>query len=283
MTLMDADEREVMWNGDPVRYFTAGSGPPLVLLHGLGGSAVVWHRNLPALAERYTVFAPDLWGPGRYTKGPAFSLDLGVAFLTGFLDAVGHRSAHVVGSSLGGLLAGFTAFREPARLRSLTLVDCAGLGREIALSQRLLSLPIVGEVVFRPSVGRIRRMLRLLIRDPGGVSEELVQELYRARAQPGVARQMLAVLRSGVNVLGVKRSVQLTTHLGAITMPALVMWGARDSLFPLAHAYRAVAELPNAELRIFEDAGHWSYVECPERFNEALLGFLDGVSEPANA
>ena len=67
MGLMPSDSQVVMVNGEPVRCFCAGSGPPLVLLHGLGGAAVVWYRNLPVLAEHYTVYAPDLWGPGRHS------------------------------------------------------------------------------------------------------------------------------------------------------------------------------------------------------------------------
>ena len=221
MGLMDAEPREVTADGETVRYYAIGSGPPLVLLHGLGGSAVVWYRNLPRLAQRYTVFAPDLWGPGRYRRAGRFTPRTGVRFLTGFLDAIGHESAHLVGSSLGGLVAGFTAVQQPTRVRSLTLVASAGLGREIALSQRLLSLPIVGEIAFRPSTHGVRRMLRLLMPNRNADAEPLVEELLRARLVSGVSDQMLAVLRAGVNVFGVKRSVQLVPHLAALTVPAL--------------------------------------------------------------
>jgi pimeloyl-ACP methyl ester carboxylesterase len=158
MSLMQAERREVVAGGALVRYYAEGDDPPLLLLHGLGGAAVVWYRNLPKLARSYTVLAPDLWGPGRH-GGKRFTLDVGVRFVADFLDAVGHRSAHLVGSSLGGVIAGFTAVREPSHVRSLTLVDSAGLGREIALSQRLLSLPFVGDIAFRPKVHRVRQML----------------------------------------------------------------------------------------------------------------------------
>ena len=200
-----------------------------------------------------------------------------VRFLSGFLDLVGHRSAHVVGSSLGGVIAAFTAVRSPELVRSLTLVDSAGLGPEIGLSQRLLSLPLVGELVFRPSVQRVRKML---LRNQDAASEELIQALHLDRFQPGVARQMLGVPRAGVNLFGVKRSVQLTPHLPNLQMPVLVVWGRDDPLFPVKHAYRAADAAPNATLRVFDGVGHWVYLEDPEGFNRSLLGFLDGVESP---
>ena len=274
---MPTDAQLVMVNGEPVHYFSAGSGPPVVLLHGLGGAAVVWYQNLPVLAKRYTVYAPDLWGPGRHKDAQAFTADLGVRFLFDFTDALGIASAHVVGSSLGGLIGGFAAASDASRIRSLTLVDSAGLGREIALSQRLISLPIVGEIAFRPSVKRVNRMLSMLVRNDEAVTIELADALHESRAQQGVARQMLSALRAGVNVLGVKRSVQIP-DLSTAGVPILVIWGEHDPLFPLAHARGAADAIPGATLAVIEGAGHWGYLEAPEQFNNVLLEFLDANS-----
>ena len=282
MSLMAAEARELRVEDGPVRYYVAGSGPPLVLVHGLGGAAVVWHRNLPVLAERYTVYAPELWDRNRFTRRQAFTTDVGVRFLTSFLDAIGHPAAHLVGSSLGGLIAGFVAVCHPERVRSLTLADTAGLGRRIGLSQRLLSLPLVGEVLFRPSRGGVRRMLRTLIRHWDGETDALVEELYDGRRR-GVVNQMLGVLRAGVNVRGVKRSVQLVPHLPSLRVPVLVLWGRQDPLFPLADAERAVALLPNGRLHVVDDAAHWPYLERSDEFNRVLLEFLtgrDGAQSP---
>ena len=274
MGLMPADPDEAMVEGERVRYYAAGSGPPVVLLHGLGGSAAVWHRNLPALKRRFRVFAPELWGAAPEGGGGESTPEAGVRFVTGFLDAVGCASAHLVGGSLGGFMAGATAIAEPGRVRSLTLIGTVGLGRRIAFSQRLLTLPLIGEAMFRPSRRRVRRMLAMLIAEWDADAERLVDELYAVRCQPGVSRRMLEVLRSGINLLGVKRSTRLLPALSGIETPTLLVWGSRDPLFPIEDARRAARVLHDAELLVVEGSGHWPYLEAPETFNQALLGFL---------
>ena len=275
MGLMRADAHEAVVDGERVRYYAAGSGPPVVLLHGLGGSAAVWHRNLPALSGRYRVFAPELWGHGRGESTP----EAGVRFVTGFLDAVGCPSAHLVGGSLGGFIAGSTAIAVPGRVRSLTLVGTAGLGRRIAFSQRLLTLPLVGEAMFRPSRRRVRRMLAMLISEWDADAELLVDELYAVRREPGVPRRMLEVLRSGIDLLGMKRSARLLPALCGVQTPTLLVWGSHDPLFPIEDARRAAGVLSDAELVVVQGCGHWPYLEAPETFNAALLGFLDRSEE----
>ena len=271
MGLMAADADEAMVGGERVRYYAAGSGPPVVLLHGLGGSAAVWHRNLPALSGRFRVFAPELWGAAG--RGES-TLEEGVRFVTGFLDAVGCESAHLVGGSLGGFMAGATAIAAPGRVRSLTLIGTAGLGRRIALSQRVLTLPLIGEAMFRPSRRRVRRMLAMLIAEWDADAERLVDELYAVRRQPGVSRRMLEVLRSGIDIRGVKESVRLLPALCDVRTPTLLVWGSHDPLFPIEDARRAAGVLYDAELLVVDGSGHWPYLEAPDTFNRALLAFL---------
>ena len=274
MSLMPGEPREAVVDGEPVRYYEAGSGPAVVLLHGLGGAAAVWYRNVPELAERHTVYVPELWGPGRLTQRDPLTPQTGVRFISGFLDAVGRSDAHLVGGSLGGLIAGFAAIERPERVRSLTLTGTAGLGGQIALSQRLLCLPLVGELLFRPSRRRVRRMLRALLLGWDAGVEELVDELYARRREPGVPRQMLAVLRGGVDARGVKRSVQLLPRLGNVAVPTLLVWGRHDPMFPLTLAERAVNLIPAARLHVVEESRHWPYLERPGEFNRVLLEFI---------
>jgi pimeloyl-ACP methyl ester carboxylesterase len=274
MELMPEAALETTVNGERVRYYRSGAGPAVVLLHGLGGAGVVCYRTMPGLMGRYDVIAPDLWGPGRYA-GEALSIETGVGFGQGLLDATGVSDAHLVGSSLGGLIAGHVALRHPERVRSLTLVDSAGLGRHIAWSQRLIAVPGVGELFFRPTRGRVQRMLRLLVRK-GQIDEELAEALYEDSRAPGVLRQMLAALREGVTLRGVKAKVQLLPTLASAGKPTLVMWGSDDPLFPVAQA-RDAANALHATLAVFDGVGHWPYLEAHEEFNARLIGFLDGV------
>ena len=117
-------------------------------------------------------------------------------------------------------------------------------------------------------------MLAMLIAEWDTDAERLVDELYAVRCQPGVSRRMLEVLRSGINLLGVKRSTRLLPALSGIETPTLLVWGSRDPLFPIEDARRAARVLHDAELLVVEGSGHWPYLEAPETFNQALLGFL---------
>ena len=202
------------------------------------------------------------------------ALDL-LSAMVGANDGVAHF-AH-----LGGFIAGATAISEPGRVRSLTLIGTAGLGRRVALSQRLLTLPLVGEAMFRPSRRRVERMLAMLLREWDADAERLVDELYAIRCEPGVPRRMLEVLRSGINIFGVKRSTRLMPALCGVRTPTLLVWGSHDPLFPIADARRAAAVLYDAELLVVEGAAHWPYLEAPETFNPALLGFLARCEELA--
>jgi pimeloyl-ACP methyl ester carboxylesterase len=247
-----------------------GDDSPIILLHGLGGSSVVWARNIPALAQQYGVYALDLWSGGGSQKPTP---EAGAGFLRAFMDAHGMGEAHLVGSSLGGLIAGHFAIADRSRVRSLTLVGSAGLGREIAWSQRLLTLPGVGEFFFRPTERRVRSMLKLLIKQ-GDRPEALVQALYEDSVKPGATAKMLAALRAGVNLRGVKKNIQFQEELREFALPTLVAAGSRDPLFPLAHAKRLTLEMPSAQLCVFEGSGHWPYFEDSDAFNRELLEFL---------
>lgn len=249
---------------------------PVVLLHGLGGSSIVWSRNLDALAEDRTVFAPDLWGDRHSERREGFSPQTGIRFLGSFMDTMGIDQAHLVGSSLGGLIAGHFGLAHPSRARSLTLVDSAGLGREIGWAQRLLTLPGVGEFFFRPTKRRVHAMLKLLIRR-GDIPEELFQSLYEDSLEPGVTKQMLTALRAGVTLRGVKPSVQLLACLRELAIPMSLLWGEKDPLFPVAHAHHAAATIPRARLHVFAGGGHWPHFEDPAVFNQLLIAFFNSV------
>lgn len=279
MSLMPVASSEMLLGEESVRYFRMGAGPSLILLHGLGGSPLVWHRNIEELAAHYTVIAPDLWGAGRHTNLDHFDIRYGLNFLINFLDGLGIERAHVVGTSLGGMFATLAGVENPERLLSLTLVDCPGFGREIAWTDRLLTLPWIGDFLFKPRISGLKKMMRMLLADPNLASDELVQALYEERLKPGVPEQMLAALRAGVGLRGVKDSVQLGPLAGAIKVPTLVMWGAKDPMFPPIQGQRAASAIPGARLKLFEGSGHWPYLERSREFNQELHSFIRSVED----
>jgi len=278
MTLMPVLSNELVLGNERVRYFQMGSGPPLILLHGLGGSSLVWHRNIGKLSAHYTVIAPDFWGPGRNPELNRLDMRYGFDFLIGFLDGLGIERAHVVGSSLGGLFATLAGIERPERVISITLVDSAGFGREIAWTDRFLTLPLVGDLLFQPRISGIRKMMRMLLADPRSAPDELVQALYEERLHPGVPRQMLAGLRAGVGFPGgVKKEIQLLGRASEVKVPTLVMWGAQDPMFPPIQAHRAANAIPGSRLKLFEGSGHWPYLEKASEFNDELMLFLGSL------
>jgi pimeloyl-ACP methyl ester carboxylesterase len=272
---MSAEEHNVYVIDEPVRYFVAGSGPPVFLLHGLGESAMVWHETIAPLSKRFTVYAPDLLGHGhtgkpRHDYTPA----LGVAFITGLMDTLNIQSAHLMGNSLGGLVAGFTAISHPDRVRSLVLENTAGLGPEIATFLRLMTLPLVGELLAMPTRGTLRRLMNILLYDPTAISTEFFEALYQDRRVPGNKQALLRMLRAGVTWRGVKPSVRFDDQLAAIATPTLLVWGREDILFPLAHAERAVSLMPNAKLHVFDQCRHWPHMERVAEFSALVTGFM---------
>jgi pimeloyl-ACP methyl ester carboxylesterase len=142
-----------------------------------------------------------------------------------------------------------------------------------------MTVPRVGELFFRPTKGRVRRMLRLLVRK-GQIEEGLANALYVGSRTPGVLQQMLAALREGVTLRGVKSTAQLLPALASAGKPTLVVWGSEDPLFPVRQAHAAARAL-GASIAVFEGAGHWPYLEAHEKFNTRLLAFLDEVESSA--
>jgi pimeloyl-ACP methyl ester carboxylesterase len=142
------EEQIIEVEGLPIRYVTAGTGPPLVLLHGAGDNALDWRRVIPNLAATHRVYAPDLpSSPNSARPAADYSRAFFECFVAGFLDTFGIERAAMVGNSLGGLVALSLALSEPARVTALVLlVDSAGLGRAVSPALRSLALPGYGKL-----------------------------------------------------------------------------------------------------------------------------------------
>ena len=136
------ERRELRLHGHPVAYYTAGSGPVLLLIHGITSSADAWREVVPALAEHYTVVAPDLLGHGGSAKPRGdYSLGAYASGLRDLLAALGHERATVVGHSMGGGIAMQLAYQFPERVERLVLVASGGLGKEVGWVLRAATLP----------------------------------------------------------------------------------------------------------------------------------------------
>ena len=264
----------------------AGSGPALVLIHGLTGSSTTWREVMPALAERFTVIAPDLLGHGESAK-PRGDYSLG-AFASGVRDllvTLGIERATVVGHSLGGGVAMQMAYQFPERCERLVLVNSGGLGKEVHAVLRAVSLPgseLVLPLVLVPQVQRLLASIGSVASRTGfklGVRGAEIWRSYTGLTETRGRVAFIHTVRSVIDVTGQRVSARDRLYL-AREMPTLIVWGDADRIIPVSHAYAAHELMPGSTLRIIKGADHFVPFESPKEFLDALLGFIDST-EPA--
>lgn len=274
------DDRYVTVEGVNVRYREAGEGETLVLVHGITRSLEDWEDSFRRLARDFHVIALDLIGFGRSDKPdvPYTMPGLG-RFLRAFLDSVGVGRVVVVGSSLGGAVALQFAAAYPARTRGLALVGSAGFGREVSLSLRLATVPVVGEAISTPTRASVALVLRDVFHDASFVtSERIDRELAMART-PGTRRAFLSVVRAFGSWRGVRAEWQdaITTRLRHADVPMLIVWGRQDRILPVKHLAAAKARYPHATFHVFERCGHFPHIERAEAFCDLVRAFAASV------
>lgn len=273
-------------DGDRVAYRVAGHGPVLLLVHGMAGSSLTWSHVMPALAERFTVLAPDLLGQGESDKPRGeYSLGAHANTLRDLLDALGYERVTVIGQSLGGGVAMQFAYQFPERCERLVLVDSGGLGREVTFYLRMLTIPGFESVFPLFCTPRLRdagsRVAGWLGR-AGVRSTPARQEVWRSYASLADAASRRAFFRSLRDVIDFSgQAVSALSRLSrAAQLPTLIVWGARDPFIPVSHALVAHRAIPGSRLEIFDGVGHYPHCEAPERFVEVVVDFIDST-EPA--
>jgi pimeloyl-ACP methyl ester carboxylesterase len=258
---------ELRLDGTRLHYEARGSGPPLLFLHGLGSSGRDWERQVDAFADRYRVVAPDLRGHGRSDKPPGpYSLPGFAADCAALLAALEASPAHVVGVSMGGMVAFQLALDAPERVRSLTVVNSAPelvirtVRDRLKLWQRRLIVRLLG-------MRRLGEILAgRLFPEPGQAELRRVFAGRWAENDPRAYRASLAAMLGW----------SVTDRLGELTCPTLVV-AAEHDYTPVAAKLAYVARLPQARLVVMADARHAVPMERPEAFNRVLGEFLDGL------
>jgi 4,5:9,10-diseco-3-hydroxy-5,9,17-trioxoandrosta-1(10),2-diene-4-oate hydrolase len=271
-------DRYVEVNGLRARFWAAGAaGTAVVLLHGLGVSVETWKDNIDVLAQDHRVYAVDLPGFGRSDKPSSpYSLAGQAQFVRDFMGVEGIERASLIGNSLGGFVSLQFAIQFPEQLDKLVLVNSGGLGTEGSLALRLLTLPLVGEWLSRPSRKGVAQSWEDAFYDAALVTEEWVELYYQLDSLPGNQESMLATLRSLANLRGGRDEVlaPIRDNLGRIRSPTLVVWGQQDSVLPVEHARVAEAGIPGAQVHIFDHCGHMPQMEHPAEFNTLVREFL---------
>jgi pimeloyl-ACP methyl ester carboxylesterase len=252
------DDRYVEVSGKRIRYWMEGEGPAVVLVHGLAASVEFWQYNLAPLARHHRVYALDLLGFGRSDKEiGTFSLPYAAAWMLDFLCAQ-------------------TAVQHPERVERLILVDPAGFGRELNPLLRLWSIPVAGGAVFWLCQRLFPRLREWVYPGSDSITKRWLVRAAEVLRTPGLRENAIKVARIGVNLRGQREELFRDLHeqLRAMTVPTMIIWGDRDPIVPVRHAYVAQSLIPNSEVQIIRDSGHLPQLERPEEFNRLVLDFL---------
>ena len=279
---------EVTMHGHRISYREAGEPgrPVLLLVHGITSSSATWDPVIPALAEHAHVIAPDLLGHGDSDKPRAdYSLGALASVLRDLLERLGHERATLVGHSLGGGVALQFGYQYHEYCDRLVLVSSGGLGREVSVALRAatlpgaeLVLPVIAHRHVRDAGVALGRVLgRLPLRPRPSVVE--AARGYASLADSPARAAFVHTLRSVVGPGGQRVSADDRLYLAA-GRPTLIVWGARDTVIPVAHAEAAHAAIPGSRLELFEQSRHFPHQDEPARFSRVLLDFL-ATTEPA--
>jgi pimeloyl-ACP methyl ester carboxylesterase len=259
-------------SGRSIAYRVAGSGPPLILLHGFTQDSRVWRPQLERLADAYTVVAWDAPGAGGSADpDEGFGITAWAGALGAFCDAIGLESTHVAGLSWGGLLAQELYRREPSRVRSLILAGTyagwtGSLSRMIA-KQRLAAC--IRDSALPPEQFVPRYLPGMFGKDPPREAWEELGSIMSEFHPVGFRLMATALARADTRDL-----------LPSIRVPCLLIWGDEDVRSPSSVADQFAAAIPGAQLVRIERAGHVSNLERADEFSTVLRDFLGSVADP---
>jgi len=262
--------------GIRTRYLHAGTKdqPALFLLHGTGGHAEAYVRNLDAHARHFSSWVIDMVGCGLTDK-PSVDLEIGlyVQHLIDVMDALGIPKASISGESLGGWVAAQFALSHPDRIDRLVLNTAGGSWSNPEVMNRVKTLSMAA--VEDPNWDRIRTRLEFLVHDKADICDDLVATRSAIYAQPGMVDAMRrALVLQEMDIR--QRNLLGDDDWARIAAPTLVLWTSHDPTAPVAQGRRLAELIPGAKFVVMEDCGHWPQYEDPENFNRIHLDFLLG-------
>ena len=257
--------------GTRVVFYDRGGGPPLVLIHGMFGDHLDWETVLEPLARKHRVIALDLPGFGDSEKPEReYTAEFFIAALDELLQSLGVERAPVVGNSFGGIVAALYALAHPQKVERLVLVSSGGL-RTFGGEERRLAVERLSEenlLGLTPAAHRL--MFPVIFAKTGEV-----QERYFAKQDAKLARaDYPAYVRAIVSSIRLVLSVYLLERLRDVRCPTLLLWGDRDTVFPVEQARQALERLPLGTLKIIPGGGHMLQADCPEELVAAVEEFL---------
>ena len=255
-----------------IHYNEVGTGPAIVCLNGAGPGASSWsnfQHNVEAFAREHRVLLVDMPQYGKSAKIPIpFPKLTNLArIMRDFMDAIGLERAHFVGNSFGGQMALKTAIDYPDRVGHLVMIGSAPVSYSLFSPQPVEGVKLIGSYYKDggPSLEKMRKVLTTLVFDAGRITDEVVRERYEASIDPETV---------AVHSLPAPKKQDLSAELHLCKSPTLVVWGMDDRAGALDVGLVMTRLIPNAQMHIFNNCGHWAQVEHAAEFSELVLGFF---------
>lgn len=273
------NQRTLTVNGKEIFVAETGAGAPMLLLHGGGPGAAGlsnYARNIDPLAERFRVIVPDLPGYGRSAKGVDQRDPFGylAGQIRGLLDALGIDRAHLVGNSYGGSCALRLALDTPGRVDKLVLMGPGGVGTTRGLPTPGLKSLLAYYSGDGPSLAKLRTFIRsYLVYDADAVPDSLIESRYQASIDPEVIANPPLQRPSGPRTLW-RMDLTRDRRLSRLPTPTLVIWGRNDKVNKPTGASMLARRMPNVDVLISANTGHWVQWERADWFNAVTTAFL---------
>ncbi|CAN5327264.1 alpha/beta fold hydrolase [soil metagenome] len=262
--------------GVRTRYLHAGDTalPVLVLLHGSGGHAEAYIRNLESHAEHFSTWSIDMLGHG-YTDKPDHPLEIihYLEHLLAFFDAIGADRVHLSGESLGGWVASAAAARHPDRVERLVLNTAGGSQADPVVMKRIIALSMAA--VEDPTWETVQARIKWLMADKSKDYDDIVASRQRIYRQPGFVaamRDIMALQDPEIRA----RNLMSPSDYGSIIAPTMVLWTSDDPTADVSEGRRISEMIPGARFEVMSGCGHWPQYEDPKTFNRLHLDFLLG-------
>ena len=252
-----------------IRYLEAGDSPVVLMLYDLSDSLLSWYRNIDPLADAgFRVIAPDMPGSGESDKPGhlEYDPDSATEFVYDFTQELGIDKLSLVGNSAGGLVAGLFSLEHPEMVEKMALVASGGFGRRVSRLLRIISLPILGEILYQPRLNSKTGLTRSLFYRPPDILEELLPEINRLKELLGARMAVLRSIRSSITLRGLRQREYIIQRLKDSKVPLMTVWGAEE----------VRRELPGSIVHVVPECDHWPQMEKPDLSNLMLTDSLKG-------
>ncbi|XHR98488.1 alpha/beta hydrolase [Sphingomonas sp. DBB INV C78] len=266
--------------GGALHYHEAGSGEVLLLLHGSGPGVTGWANfgnNLAFFAKRFRTIILDLPGYGKSAPVEGMPIPSAVASVIRFMDAMGIESAHILGNSYGGIVGAQLAAAHPARIKRFITIGGIGVGLLTTFPGEGLTRLV--DFVEQPSKERLIAWLHSMVYDKAILTDELLEMRWKSSTDPvtmETSKKMYT--RQALDAIAAfgrsPDAVQGFAYLPKIQAPTLIAWGRDDRVNPLDGALVPMRLIPNAELHVFPNCGHWAMIERKAEFENIAMAFL---------